>query len=49
MTVDALLRSCSSRELTLWQSYFHEDAKQRDEQREQAQKEAELKQWVNSA
>jgi hypothetical protein len=47
MTVGQLLKGCSSVELTLWQAYLTEDARHQEERREAAQKEAELKRWVN--
>lgn len=48
MTVAQLKRHADSRELTLWQAFFEADARLQDERRQEAQKEAELKRWVNS-
>jgi hypothetical protein len=47
MTRRQLLANVDSRELTLWQAYLTADAIHQEERREQAKKEAELKQWVN--
>lgn len=49
MTRRHLLAECDSRELTLWQCYLGADAERIEQQRKEAEVEANLKRWVNAS